>query len=98
MIINVCYSQQKSYRKVKRESNTFFGIEDKKRNIFEYKGMLISYGKNAIQINTLLSENVDFCFLVELINSVFKNCVIGISGIPSDKQTMGFKDVNVFWI
>lgn len=81
MIINVAYDQKKIFKKVKKESNKILGIKNKKNNIFEYRGMLISYYKNTIQINTLMEENVDFDFLVTILNSVFKNSSVGISGI-----------------
>ena len=53
---------------MKKESNKILGIKNKKNNIFEYRGMLISYYKNTIQINTLMEENVDFDFLVTILN------------------------------
>ena len=60
--------------------------------------MLISYNKNTIQINTLLSENVDFNFLVQILNSVFKDSSVGISGMSNNKNLSGIEGVNVFWI
>ena len=60
--------------------------------------MLISYYKNTIQINTLMEENVDFDFLVTILNSVFKNSSVGISGIPNCKSLSGIQGVDVFWI
>lgn len=98
MIINVAYDQKKIFKKVKKESNKILGIKNKKNNIFEYRGMLISYYKNTIQINTLMEENVDFDFLVRILNSVFKNSSVGISGIPNCKSLSGIQGVDVFWI
>lgn len=98
MIINVAYDQKKIFKKVKKESNKILGIKNKKNNIFEYRCMLISYYKNTIQINTLMEENVDFDFLVTILNSVFKNSSVGISGIPNCKSLSGIQGVDVFWI
>ena len=74
------------------------GIKNKKNNVFEYNGMLISYNKSTIQINTLLSENVDFNFLVQILNSVFKDSSVGISGMSNNKNLSELEGVNVFWI
>lgn len=98
MIINVAYDHKKSFKKVKKESNKILGIKNKKNNVFEYNGMLISYNKSAIQINTLLTENVDFNFLVQILNSVFKDSSVGISGMSNNKNLPGIEGVNVFWI
>lgn len=98
MIINVAYDHKKSFKKVKKASNRILGIKNKKNNVFEYNGMLISYNKNAIQINTLLSENVDFNFLVQILNAVFKDSSVGISGMSNNKNLSGIEGVNVFWI
>lgn len=98
MIINVAYDHKKSFKKVKKESNKILGIKDKKINVFEYNGMLISYNKSAIQINTLLSENADFDFLVKILNSVFKDSSVGISGISYSNIFLGVEGVDVFWI
>lgn len=98
MIINVAYDQKKSLRKVRKESNKILGIKNLDNNIFEYKGMLISYHKNAIQVNTLLAENVNLDFLVQILNCVFKNSSVGISGVSNSTILTGIKGVNVFWI
>ena len=97
MIINVSYDQKKSYRKVKKETNAILGIDNKK-SIFEYNGVLISYYKNAIQINTLLSDSVNLDFLVKILNSVFKDSLVGISGMTNSQSLPGIEGVDVFWI
>lgn len=98
MIINVSYGQKRSFRKVKRESNKILGIKNLNADVLEYNGMIISYHKNSIQINTLLVENVNLEFLVQILNCVFRKGSVGISGISNNSALSGIKDVNIFWI
>ncbi|MBQ3558423.1 MAG: hypothetical protein IJA07_02770 [Agathobacter sp.] len=94
MIINIAYQSSKNRKK---DINSVLGIKNSRRDIYEYDGMLISYNKNLFQINTLLSKNIDLDFLIKILNVVFKNETVGISGIANKDSLLGVQNVKIYW-
>ena len=98
MIIDIVYDPCKSSRKIKRKSNELLGIRNLNKKYLEYRGMLIVYHKNGIRVNTMMADNADLSFLVQILNNLFKGENVGISGMRAGEALAGLEGVTVFRI
>lgn len=99
MIVSVSYGNgRKPLGKIIKESNHILGLENETAKVVEYKGMMISYGKYAMRINTLLNEDADISFLSDIINRVFQGKSVGISGLKDKRLLSEIEGTNVYWV
>lgn len=99
MLINITYAKKrKPFHRIVKESNRILGVPYENNCLIEYDGMMISYGRYGMQVNTLLKRNADLSFLADIISMVFKGMQVGISGLEDKEVLSTVKGVKIYWI
>lgn len=98
MIIDISYKSAKGSRRIKKEASQVLGIKNSSQNIIQYDGMLICFYDQGIRINTLVTKNNDWTFLNQILDAVFPNTSVGISGFGDDRAKILPNNTKLFWM